>query len=157
MTLLRQWVLGIAGAAVFCAIALELTPKGRVRSVQRLLCGVVLSLAMLKPLLSIDMQRYSISLAEYRRSGEEIASRAEKISDSLSRTLIQEKCSAYILDKAEQLGLDIAGAQVELHWSEEGVWYPTDAQIDGKYDERLSRIVESELGIDRDRQKWSEK
>ena len=64
MTLLRQWVLGVAGAAVFCAIAQELTPKGRMKSVQRILCGIVMALALVRPLLGLDLERYSISLAE---------------------------------------------------------------------------------------------
>jgi hypothetical protein len=157
MTLLRQWVLGVAGAAVFCAMAQELTPKGRVKSVQRLLCGIVMALALVRPLLELDFESYSISLAEYRRDTAELSTRAEEISDSLSRTLIQEKCAAYILDKAAQLGLKVTSAEVELHWSGEGVWYPTAAEISGEYDERLSRLIETELGISRDRQKWSEK
>ena len=157
MTLLRQWVLGVAGAAVFCAVAQELTPKGRVRSVQRLLCGVVMALALVRPLLGLDLERYSISLAEYRRDTAALASRAEEISDSLSRTLIQEKCSAYILDKAAQLGLELSSAEVELRWSDEGVWYPVAARLGGEYDERLSRLIETELGIGGGMQEWSGK
>lgn len=155
MTLIGKWILHAAGAAVFCAIASELTPPGSIRAVQRFLCGTVMALALLSPIFELDFDGYSLKLAEYRKKAGEITLSAGEISDELSRVLIQEKCAAYIMDKAAELGLAPDGAEVELRWGGEGVWYPVSAEIDCEYDERLSRTLEAELGIASDKQKWS--
>lgn len=151
---MRTWILGLAGAAVFCALAGELTPRGMVKNVQKALCGVVMALALLGPLLDFDYSAYSLNLARYREQGESLSGRGEEISRELDRTIIEDGCETYILDKAQSLGLTLEGARVRLEWSGEGLWYPVAAELDGEYDEALSRALESELGIGREAQSW---
>jgi hypothetical protein len=153
---LRTWILGLAGAAVFCAVCTELTPQGSVKSVQKMLCGVVMTLALVSPLLKLDMGKYSLNLARYRQAAEEIGASAEEISDSLSRTFIAEKCAAYILDKARLSGAEVTDAVVSVRWSGEGVWYPVSAEIYGIYNRTLSEKIEEELGISEENQRWIE-
>ena len=157
MELLRTWIMGLAGAALLCAVCAELTPQGSVKTVQRAICGVVMSLALVSPLFKLDMGGYSLNLASYRKQAEEIASRGREISDSLSRTYIQEQCRAYILDKARLSGVPVTSASVELRWSGEGVWYPVAAEIEGTYDRALADKIEEELGISRENQHWTDK
>ena len=156
MELLRTWILGLAGAALLCAVCTELTPQGSVKTVQRAICGVVVSLALISPLLRLDSGAYSLHLAGYRKQAEEIASQGKEISDSLSRTYIQEQCRAYILDKARLSGVPVTSASVELRWSGEGVWYPVAAEIEGTYDRALAEKIEEELGIGQENQHWTE-
>ena len=157
MELLRTWILGLAGAALLCAVCTGLTPQGSVKTVQRAVCGVVMSLALVSPLLGLDFDAYSLHLASYRKQAGEIAARAEEISDSLSRTYIQEQCRAYILDKARLSGAYVTSASVELRWSGEGVWYPAAAEIEGTYDRSLAEKIEEELGIGQENQHWTDK
>lgn len=156
-TFLRDWITSCVSAALVCAIARELTPPGRVRTVQGFICAVVMALAVLSPVFSLDTQRLSIDIAKYSRMAEEQTRRAGDISDSLSRTVIQEEMRAYILDKAAQLGSEVYDAEAVLRWSGEGVWYPTGVKISGKYDRALSQVIAAELGVDEERQEWSEK
>ena len=157
MELLRTWIMGLAGTALLCAVCTELTPQGSVKTVQRAICGVVMSLALVSPLLRLDFDSYSLHLAGYRKQAEEIASQGKEISDSLSRTYIQEQCRAYILDKARLSGVPVTSASVELRWSGEGVWYPVAAEIEGTYDRALAEKIEEELGISRENQHWTDK
>ena len=154
---LRTWILGLAGAALLCAVCTELTPSGSVKTVQRAVCGVVMSLALVSPLLKLDFDGYSLHLASYRKQAEEIAAQGKEITDSLSRTYIQEQCQAYILDKARLSGANVTSASVELRWSGEGVWYPVAAEIEGTYDRALAEKIEEELGIGRENQHWTDK
>ena len=156
MELLRTWILGLAGAALLCAVCTELTPKGSVKTVQRAICGVVVSLALISPLLHLDFDGYSLHLAGYRKQAEEIASQGKEISDSLSRTYIQARCQAYILDKARLSGVPVTSASVELRWSGEGIWYPVAAEIEGTYDRALAEKLEEELGISQKNQHWKD-
>lgn len=153
--LIRGWILGLAGAAVFCALCSAVTPDGSVKRVQKLMCGVVMTLALIAPLAGLDMRGYSLNLAQLRRRGDEIGASAQEISDSLSRTFIEERCAAYILDKARLLGLEPETVKVTTQWSGEGVWYPVEAEIGAEYDRRLSEKIEEELGIPARNQRWS--
>ena len=47
MSAITAWIRALAGAAVFCAIALALCPEGRPKRVLRAACGVVMAAALL--------------------------------------------------------------------------------------------------------------
>lgn len=151
---LRDWILGLAGAAVFCSVCSAVTPEGSVKRVQKLLCGVVMALSLISPLAELDMSGYSLNLARCRSQAEEISASAREISDSLSRTFIEERCAAYILDKARLSGTEPDSVTVRAQWSAEGVWYPVEAEIFGEFDEGLSEKIEEELGIPAQNQHW---
>jgi len=139
---------------VFCAVMLELCPKGAIKSIVKTLCGMVMAIALIGPLLNFDMPAYSINLAKYRLIGEKAASAGQTEKDHLSRTIIEEECRAYILDKGKALGADIYDASVGLKWSGEGFWYPVDCEIKGNYHSGLASAISGELGIGELSQEW---
>ena len=51
---MRQWISSVAAASVLAALALALTPKGRVRQVTKLVCGVMCALAVVAPVAKLD-------------------------------------------------------------------------------------------------------
>ena len=153
--LLREWILGLAGAAAVCAAALTLTPRGQVRKVVELLCGVVMAAALLSPLTSVSLpEDYGLNLAKYRAAAEALTKNGNELRQSLDRSIIEEKLEAYILDKAQILGAPLSAAQVSVRWSTEGVWVPVSAVLIGDYDADLARSIESELGIPQSAQTW---
>ena len=154
MEQIRSWLLGMIGAAVFCAVSAELVPRGGVKRVHSLMCAVVMSAALLLPLLRLNAGDFTLDLA---RSREEIAAAvrsAEEISERLNRRSIETELEAYILDKAQTLAAPLQGVRVEARWSTEGVWYPVTVTLDGVYHEALARLIESELGIAASAQNW---
>ena len=155
MSLLRDWILSLSGAAVFCAVMTEICPKGTVKKVVHTLCGMVMALALLSPLMELDLGSYSLNLARYRAEGEKIVAGGKNMAETYSRTIIEEQCSAYILDKAAALGVGVESAGVSLRWSREGFWYPESCDIKGEYSPALSSAIEAELGIAPGSQKWS--
>ncbi len=154
--LLKNWIFGLVGAAVFCGLMTELCPKGSVKTVLKTLCGMVMAIALISPLLSLDMPSYSMNLAKYRREGEKIAAAGKESADNFSRTIIEEECRAYILDKGKALGAYVSDASVGLKWSGEGFWYPVECEIKGKYHSGLASAISGELGIGEERQEWTE-
>lgn len=157
---LKDWMLGLCGAAAVCALALAVCPGGRVKGVLRVVCGAVMTIALLSPAVGFDFAAYSQSLEKYRLGAETAAKAAADKQDILSRTIIEDELAAYILDKAAALGLTLSSAQVSAKWSEDGFWYPYEASLAGAGAEEtkkeLAEIMESELGIPRDRQHWEE-
>ncbi len=158
--LLRTWVLGLSGAALLGAFALALTPEGRVRRVVRLLVGVVLALALVKPLADFDWESYAVSLSVSRDAAALAVSGAEETNRRLERTLIEAECAAYISDRAARLGLRLESASVTAKWGDALCWYPYEATLrasaDGSARKALAEIIEAELGIPAGRLYWED-
>ncbi len=151
---LRSWILGLAGAAVFCAVITELCPGGSTKKVLKLLCGLVMAMALISPLIKGELPAYSINMAKYRTRADEISASAKESADSYSRAIIEEQCRAYILDKALALGVDVKDASVILRWNDGGFWYPAECTIEAEYNTALAESIESELGLGEESQKW---
>ena len=142
------------GAAIFCAVASELTPKGTVKNIQRALCGMVLAAAMLLPLLQLDFGAYASQIAQLRGSDAALGTEAQERAQLLSRTIIEDELEAYILDKAQTLGVAVNGVSVSARWSMEGVWVPVAVTVDGTYSAALADVIEAELGVPQAAQSW---
>ena len=157
---LGDWVKAIAGAALICGAAISITPKGKVKNVLRLVCGLVLVCSMAGPLINPSGEFLAMSVSEYRQKADEITANAADEANSLNRTLIEQELSAYISDKAVDMGENLQSVSVSMTWSSEGFWYPTSVTIEGSVSEagktRLGAIIEGELGVTAENQYWSE-
>lgn len=154
--LLTGWIKAVCGAAVVCAAAMALCPEGKVRRVLKLVCGAVMAAALLSPVVELDFDAYSEALARYGEEARRTAEGAQEEARELSRAVIETECAAYILDKAEALGLGQCEASVRAEWSAEGFWVPQECTISraGGFDRALSAAVEADLGIPAERQNW---
>ena len=140
-------------------IGLSLAPEGRIKKAVKFICGVAVMLSLLKGIVGFDYTAYSGSLAKYRSEAERLIGESEDDRRLLEKQYIEERCRSYILDKAGEAGLDLVSVDVELSWSTDGYWYPVEAKIEVIGDEgdryRLSKLIESELGIPEKSQTWS--
>lgn len=155
---LSLWVRGIIGVSLLSAVALTVTPKGRVYGVLRFICGLATVLVMLQPLLQVDLDSYAENLALYRADYAALSASAQEESGRLERTIIENECAAYILDKANALDVPVQSAAVHARWSGE-CWVPYEAAVTvpaGTDAAALARAIVSELGIPGERQEWSE-
>lgn len=155
---LRELILALTGSAAVCALAMAVCPEGRVKGVLRLVCGVVMAVALLSPFLRFDPDAYAAALARYRDTAEEAAAMGTKAQRGMERSIIQADCAAYILDKASSLGVRCE-ARVTARWSgENGCFYPYEAVIACSGGEKtrsaLEAFIASELGIPAERVTW---
>ncbi len=152
---MRQWVLSITAASLLAAVAMALTPPGRVKQVLRLACGLMCALAVAGPVVRLDFGTLASSIAQYEQQAEVITEQAEEEAKMLDRTYIEDKCEAYILAKAAEAGLDVKGVSLSARWDEEDLlWYPWAVTVDAPYSGRLAGVIEAELGIPAERQAW---
>lgn len=152
---MRQWFMGMVASGVIAALAMMLTPPGRVRSVTKMACGVLCALAMLSPALEIDPQALSVSIAAYEQAARRVMEDGEEQAKMLERTYIEQEYGAYILSQAAQKQIPIAQASVSARWDEDSqVWYPWSAELLGPYSDGLSQLITTELGIPAERQSW---
>ena len=69
MTFLRSWLLSVTACAVLVSIVQQLTDGGTMKKIVRFVGGMVLMLAMLRPLLSLrSICRSSTAVITARRS-----------------------------------------------------------------------------------------
>ncbi len=156
---LHNYILTLISTAFLCSIALVLTPENRAKRAVSVVCGITMIAAIIIPLVKIDYTAYSKSLAGYRISAQRYADNGVEDLENLNRLYIEEQCQAYILDKAVNSGIDVSSANVSAEWSTDGFWYPVSAQIECNCSDadkcKLEAIIEADLGISKDNQKWS--
>ena len=149
----------LCGLSLFCGIALGLMPEGGVKKAAAIACTVVLVMTVLLPLGSLNLSQYSLELAKYREMGEQLEEKGSEVRDSMNRTVIEQECEAYIMDKAEVLGIDVDQVNVRAFWNSEGVWVPESAEIRSGCGEsekkRLADVIFADLGIPAEKLKWS--
>lgn len=149
-----SWVRTLCGAAAFCAVCLILCPGGRVKGVLKLVVGAVMAAALVSPLAKLDYSSFAEAEREYGIRADEAAREGEETAKRLERSIIEDECAAYILDKAEALGLTPEYATVGARWSTEGYFLPYECGVGCSYSAALSRYIASELGIPAERQHW---
>ena len=144
--------------AVFCAVVLLLIPEGSEKRSVKLICAVMMTILLIRPLRELDWERLTELLTVQRLQGSDIAQSADDLSRELCSSIIREETEEYIWDAARRLGIPQLGIRLRLK-SGEALPYPWSIDLKGevsaKQREELSLLLEGELGIPRERQTWS--
>lgn len=156
----RAWLLSILAAALICALADVLIPKGAVKQTGRLVCGLVLVVAVLGPMARLELEDGRRWLEDYFAAVDGREEELRSQVDAGMKTIIEQRCAAYIVDKAAQLGLECS-VRVECETGEEGVYLPVRARVTGRLSEadraELARLLTQELAIPPEGQSFAEK
>ena len=157
--LIRDWLVGITCGAIIVALADGLSPNGTVRKIGRLTGSLVLVLAMIQPVLRIDSRTFAGILTEYRVEAMGTADTLEEENGRLMKDIIADETCAYILDKAEELGV-VCQVRVTA-WTESGDYpVPDGVEITGDLTQgeqaALPRVIAAELAIPAERQYYVE-
>lgn len=154
MGAVRSWLLTVIGASLICALAGALMPRGAVRRVGKLVCGLVLIGAVLSPIAGLDVEGGQRWLDSYLDAVQNREEELEAAVESRMKVIIEQEYAAYIVDKAAELGWSCT-ARVECRLSEDGLYLPARAEAAGPLSQdaraRLSRIIAEDLGVSEDR------
>lgn len=152
---MRQWIMGVTAASLLSSIAMALTPKGRVRQVTGLVCGLMCALAVAGPLVKLDYGALAAGVALYGQRAAQLTADADEEAKMLDRTYIEDRCQAYILAKAAEAELAVQSVTLSARWDEDAhIWYPWTVAVDAPYSPRLAACIEADLGIPPQRQSW---
>ena len=152
--LLGKWLIGVTCAAMPLALAEGLTPAGGPRRAARLAGGLLLLLAVVRPLLKLDGAELTRAVSEYRLEAEWSAQALEMENRERMKDIIEARSAAYIQDKAAAMGI-VCGVEVTV---DEAAEYPVPklVTITGALsrEERkaLARQIETDFAIPADRQ-----
>ena len=153
---IREYLLSVTVAAIFCAVARRLLDrKGTPAAMAKLLTGLFMTVTVLSPLTDISLGPMGDYSEDYRQQAQQAVREGKEYANSALRQGISERTRAYILDKAKAFGADI---QVEIILSDEQYPVPEQVRLSGNVSPyamtQLKKILE-ELGISEENQIWT--
>ena len=156
MSIINEYLLSISAAALLTSVAASLVVNGNVGKIVNCIVMLILVLVVFVPVAKINVSNIARSIAMFRMDLEQEKTGIEVNNREILAELIKEKCEAYILDKAETLGVTI---QADITISEEGGYpYPVHIRIIGRVSAEdrayLQRIIEEDIGIPSEQQEW---
>lgn len=153
MEAFRIWLIGLMAVSLILTVLSTLLPEGSVKKIAGVTGGLVLLLTILRGVSRLDLAGLRLS---YDDCAQEIERQMESYRLQSSKdmeSLIQERCSAYISEQAQALGLSCS-PRVETEWTEENIPMPVAVAMDIPYHAKLSEYIAENLGIDAENQKW---
>ena len=157
MDFLRNWLVGITAAAIVLALADGLMPEGSVKRIGKFAGGLLMMLAIIRPVLSLDYDVLAGSIADYRYEVQEYSTSLEVENERLKKIIIEDRTGAYIRDKAVELGISCT-VSVQCRVDENDQLYPASVTVCGdmtqKQMEELMRMIEMDIAIPSEQQKF---
>lgn len=151
MEQLRTWLLGVVLTAFAAGLANELIPKGRERALVRTVGGLLMVLALLRPLGTVEWEKISIPAMSYSDQAE--IYRAEQ--ENALSAIIAERLESYIWDKATELGIACT-VHIEMLCGESAIPTAETVEVRAQYDPVLAAWLEEVVGIPAEKQIWLE-
>lgn len=147
---IKIWVTGMTAAAVVVAVANCLTPEGTVKKIGKMVGGLIMMIAVLQPVLKLDLDDLSGILTKYRMEAEVSSSVLESENQRLMKIIIEDKTKTYILDRAGELGIK-CNALVECSLNDQGNLYPSSVTVSGDLTDaeiaKMKKMIEEELAV----------
>ncbi len=155
MDALRSWLLGVVFTAFATGLAVELIPKGRERALVKMICGMLMALAMLRPLGAVQWEKDTIPAGNFTRRTQQQAEYYRTEQEKTLSAIIAERTETYIWDKAREMGLECT-VRVIVSVGESSVPLPETVELDAVYDPALAVWIEEVVGIPAEKQIWLE-
>lgn len=155
MESLRTWLSSIVAVTLLLSIAQSLVPEGTLRRVAGFTGGLVLLLALLRPLLAGGLPDLGLETEAWTKAIEAQQADLSRQGEDALAGLIAERTASYIWDKGAALGLEVTAA-VETRTGEEGIPVPYSVELEGPYSQELESYITEELDIPPERQVWNE-
>lgn len=155
MQALRSFILSMVCAALICGILADLSEKTGFAKLIRLSCSIFLAFTMIAPILRLRFPEWEAQKNRYLSEARNAAAVGENIRLRSVAGIIRQEAEAYILKEAKSIG---ANLEVEVELDSGDPPAPAAVTVRGDFDEatetQLSRLLEDELGIPKERQTW---
>lgn len=156
MTDFRGYLIRLTAAAILGAVIRKLAPSGGAGRAAKLGAGLLVLITAFSPIASINTAAAAQNLVQHGYADPLNTMEFSKNVNDLLSELITEQAEAYILDKAQELGLALTvevTAKVEdtypVPYAVRLSGSPTAAQM-----EKLKEIIAADLKIPEERQEW---
>ncbi|MBQ9761654.1 MAG: hypothetical protein IJV82_01090 [Oscillospiraceae bacterium] len=156
MDSIRSYLMGIIVAAVVSGIAVRLLgDKGTQGAMGKLIAGLFLTFTVIQPITDIRLDDFKEISNQFSADASIAVWEGEKMTRESLCQSIKAQSEAYILDKAEGMGLTL---KVEVTVSNDDLPVPTAVTLSGAVSpwakSKLSAILTEDLGIKKEGQTW---
>lgn len=153
---MKDYILSIIAVAIVCGIVngllREMTGTGQII---KILAGVLMAITVIKPLTSISFSHIADYLDGLSVTADAFVVEGRSAAQESIVSIIKSRSEAYILDKANQMGLDIA-VEVELDAGNNSI--PCGVTISGALSPYAKNVltdyITNDLGIPKENLKW---
>ena len=146
MHALGEYVISVSAAALLWGILGSLMPRGPSKEILKLVAGLFLIFTVISPVARIDLSDLSELGKQLGEEGRSAAQHGEKLAEEAADAYIKQALEAYILDKAQALGL-ILKVQVTLqsgNLPEQVVLHGSAAPL---LREKLTKDIQTAFGL----------
>ena len=153
---IKQYVISVTSAAIVCGVLNAMLKKGNMHALVKLLCGFFLAFTFLNPIGKLELRSLPDNSDPDYPPGSDMAEEGERYARNSIAEIIKEETRAYILDKANELDLNL---DVEILLSEDAIPIPKGVRITGQLSEyarqKMEAYLENDLGITKENQIWT--
>ena len=146
--------------SVICGAVLSVTPEGGVKRVTELVCTAMLVLSAAGAVGQVSIESALIDDGGLQSIESAFRSDVQNTEDKLNRMVIEERYESYIMDKAEELNIEISAVKIEMQRNSDGLFIPWETEITtacGDIEKnRLGSIICEDFGIPFERQHWTD-
>ena len=151
---IRQYLLTIICATCTCAVVLRFFDSNtRFKPIITFICGLFMLITVISPLRNFQIGDIAGISTDFQLEAESIVDIGIQEANISKNKIICESVETYILDKANQLGVNL-----EIHISINGDGTPVGVNIAGQVSpytrSRLQQIISDDIGIPPEAQIW---
>ena len=153
---LKDYILSVVAAALVVSVLKSVVgEKGTLCAMMALLCGLFLTLVVLTPVVKMDFSDVLEYFEEFSLDARDVSVTGQGMAEEEYRAIIKQRTETYILDKADELGLNL---NVEVTLSDDDTAAPVEAKLWGEASpgakSQLQRILWEDLVIPKENQRW---
>ena len=120
---ISSYLLTVLSVSIICALLKRLFEKQDVASgVIRLLTGILVTITIIRPVISISLNDFQWELEEYNNEASSTVEYGEAQAKASMETFIIEQTEAYILNEAKKFQLDLHYALINIYRIEKYVF-----------------------------------
>ena len=155
--MIQDYFLSICAAAAMFALVSSLTKHTKQQRIVVFAGGLFILLVVLTPIVRLDQETLQRKIESVLPENIDTHIELNNTYRTDIDQIISERCTEYILDKADRLGMHV---KAEFRLDHSGVvTVPVAVRISGSYTEmqkqELSMILKNEMGIQYENQEWS--
>jgi len=155
--MMKNYILSIIAAAIISAIVKSLVGKKTATAkVIELLCGIMMAITVIQPIKDINFYNIPSYFDSLTADAKEYVQQGALMAEKSVEDIIKSQTEAYILDKADRLGLCIS---VEVGLDDKNCNIPDRVTVVGNISpyakEVLSDFLQNDLGIAKEKQQWN--
>lgn len=155
MTFLHSYGLSLICGAMICGILSGMIRDGMYQKQMKLLCGLFLTLTVVKPLVQLELPDLDSLLEPFSQEAESASAEGAGMLQNALAQSIQQETEAYICSKAELLQTNL---RVQVHLSNGDPPIPDGVILEGtaapEVKEAMQEMMENELNIPKEQQQW---